>query len=1150
MYCKICGEELTENSKICPNCGAELKQNISDNEKAEDGNNDSPTSSTANKEDVNEKIEGKNCPNCVSTNIKVIKIKLILSLTWFVSILLISVPYIGKYIFISVSALVIYVLYSDKILLKCNDCSKLWISSYKKSTSKIITKIGKALLTTFLIVLIIGVLFSSGSVDVKRQIDLARENTEEENYEAALDKYEQALSNWDEEDNYPFSKEKIQNEYKNTQINKQISTIGQKNWVVTFDDIIYKPVIDNNENIYIASNKRVLTAFDQSGSKKWEFKTNKTEEGFSPPIVTEDRIFLTGGNKLFALNKNGDQIWNYEFINVDNIFNPAISKNGMIYLGSDSYIYALNPNGDKIWQFKTGDTVTTLKIKDNLIYAGSFDNNFYALDKNGNKQWSYQADDSIYSFAVDKKNIYFGSNNKLYALNKKGKEEWIYEFKNNISIFNITVDNNGVIYLADDSYINENNTLYAISPTGDKKWSYHSQKESNISDPVVTVNGSIYFLSREGGHTKINIVNSDRTRMWSTQLETKANQPVLDKDNNIYFRSEENEKWKLYSLQGIPTTINQQFWASFDKEFQLKVKSNLSDTLLEKFIDHKSRTFKENSLVKLTVKPDQPYAFRKWEGDVFNSEEAKTMIRIDHNKEIKAVFDKYEGGNGTEKDPYLIKSAKQLDSIRFHLDCSFKQIADIDMSKYDWESIGDFTNIYQNKIYRGVFDGNSYEIKNIDPLQFGLFGRIDDTIKNVRIVNSYTASIDNGNSGILVGINDGIIINSKVNSDLKISDRRVGGIVGSNNGEIINCSFEGKIDGGKSYIGGIAGANEGLIKDSVVEGNLSISGSTIGGIVGHNKKGSIINSKYTGDMIDNKNNKGRSNNIGGISGINDNGKIELSVVKSKIVSEGSFIGGLVGQNNKGNITNTKTDVFIEGYKHIGGLVGINDKGFIDNSSVSGKIRGYEEVGGLVGFNKEGIIKKSKTNIDIVSDNGDTGGLIGYNFKGSVEKASSIGNLKDFNDSIGGLIGFNRESEVNKCFVDIKINGNEDVGGLVGTNAASLIKNSYAKGKIKGSIYVGGLVGVNTGEINKTYAAVEIVGNKSIGGLIGNDMKEFSLVENSYWDINKSNQTYSDGGRGKTTKEMFERRTYFAWDFNNIWMIQEEQTYPYLQWESR
>ena len=49
----------------------------------------------------------------------------------------------------------------------------------------------------------------------------------------------------------------------------------------------------------------------------------------------------------------------------------------------------------------------------------------------------------------------------------------------------------------------------------------------------------------------------------------------------------------------------------------------------------------------------------------------------------------FEGGNGTAENPFLVKTAEQLNSIRFGLDFHYKLISDIDLSKWgNWIPIG------------------------------------------------------------------------------------------------------------------------------------------------------------------------------------------------------------------------------------------------------------------------------------------------------------------------------------------------------------------------------------------------------------------------------------------------------------------------------
>lgn len=74
-------------------------------------------------------------------------------------------------------------------------------------------------------------------------------------------------------------------------------------------------------------------------------------------------------------------------------------------------------------------------------------------------------------------------------------------------------------------------------------------------------------------------------------------------------------------------------------------------------------------------------------------------------------------GSGTEDDPYLISTVEQLVEMRDGINSKhgtekyYKLTSDIDLSVIDnWEPIG---GAYSENEFRGVFDGDGHEIKNM-----------------------------------------------------------------------------------------------------------------------------------------------------------------------------------------------------------------------------------------------------------------------------------------------------------------------------------------------------------------------------------------------------------------------------------------------------
>jgi len=207
---------------------------------------------------------------------------------------------------------------------------------------------------------------------------------------------------------------------------------------------------------------------------------------------------------------------------------------------------------------------------------------------------------------------------------------------------------------------------------------------------------------------------------------------------------------------------------------------------------------------------------------------------------------------------------------------------------------------------------------------------------------------------------------------------------------------------------------------------------------------------------------------------------------------------------------------------VGGLVGTNRKGTITNCYSSGSISGISGVGGLVGEN-DAMITECYSTVSVLGSYG-VGGLVGAN-----------------GDPISGTI--------TNSYSTSSVVGIRDVGGLAGGNSGT-ITNCYSTGDVSGNEYVGGLVGYNTGivgysRIINCYSIGVVDGNTHVGGLLGQVARE---VVDSFWDIETSGQLTSAGGIPKTTAEMktMSMFTEAGWDFVEVWGIGEGQTYPYLR----
>lgn len=214
----------------------------------------------------------------------------------------------------------------------------------------------------------------------------------------------------------------------------------------------------------------------------------------------------------------------------------------------------------------------------------------------------------------------------------------------------------------------------------------------------------------------------------------------------------------------------------------------------------------------------------------FENTEGSTSVSV---KQKKSDNPKFEAGNGTETDPYIIATAAQLDEVRNFPSACFELSKDIDLSSYlnsnssGWTPIKDFT---------GKFDGKKHTIKglwiSLSSIDYvGLFANIQGSSDNK------SASVSN----LFVNISKKGITGGN----------RVGGICGNlSYGNIENCMVTGDISGG-GYVGGIVGRNSdnyynsSIISQCASSGNIIANSGSVGGILAYQNGACSIENCYS-----------------------------------------------------------------------------------------------------------------------------------------------------------------------------------------------------------------------------------------------------------------------------------------------------------------
>jgi hypothetical protein len=240
---------------------------------------------------------------------------------------------------------------------------------------------------------------------------------------------------------------------------------------------------------------------------------------------------------------------------------------------------------------------------------------------------------------------------------------------------------------------------------------------------------------------------------------------------------------------------------------------------------------------------------------------------------------------------------------------------------------------------------------------------------------------------------------------------------------------------------------------------------------------------------------------------------------------------------------------------------------IRNLTIDASVLGNRSQLGLFAhIGENGSVKNlNLEDIKVIGDNYSIylGGLCGSigdsEYKGGLVSNCFIkGSVVSGNDCVrvGGLSGYNNFSTITECSSDVMVlSGDKSsmIGGLCGLNYKGTIQNSYSLGTVAGgdaSEFVGGFVGWNDqAKITYSYSTGKTIGSFNVGGFCGHMSTGYiSEDKANFWDIQTSEKTKSDMGKGMTTSQMKISSTFVnaGWDLINVWDIGENQTYPFLR----
>lgn len=336
----------------------------------------------------------------------------------------------------------------------------------------------------------------------------------------------------------------------------------------------------------------------------------------------------------------------------------------------------------------------------------------------------------------------------------------------------------------------------------------------------------------------------------------------------------------------------------------------------------------------------------------------------------------------------------------------------------------------------------------------------------------------------------------------------VGCLAGNKSGDVRNCSASGTVSGG-NCVGGLIGYSSGPVNNCCSSGSVSGT-SSVGGLIGANGYGSVVSNCFSTASTKSKNDV--------------------------------YSGGLIG-GNSGKIIKCGASGDVAGYNYVGGLAGYSS-GTVEECTASGTVSGVDYVGALVGYNDDASTVKRSFASGTVRGRNHVGGVVGHNdYNSTIQQCFASGSVQGVY-SIGGLVGYNSAGTIEQSYATGDVSGDISVGGLTGYNYGNIL-DCYSTGMVSGQSNVGGIAGYNGSTIEQCYAMGTVIGTKDAGGAVGGG-GSYGIVTGSYWDTQTSGYGTSTGGQGRVSVQMKQKATYVAWDFDTVWGVSENASYPFLQ----
>ena len=541
-------------------------------------------------------------------------------------------------------------------------------------------------------------------------------------------------------------------------------------------------------------------------------------------------------------------------------------------------------------------------------------------------------------------------------------------------------------------------------------------------------------------------------------------------------------------------------------------------------------------------------------------EETLTLVQ-----EAKPLEAEEMEGDGSEANPYLIKTAAHMLSVRdaATVDATtyFRLENDVDMAAVtNWVPVN-FDGTFSRQIH---FDGNNKTISNFAPATWNYLAEPEEGSESTELVEmsaSYPSLF-----GVLYGSCQNLKVTGAKIEGAKSAAGILAGYVGTTDrpASVKNVSVQGSVSGTKDRIGGMSGvAQDATFEDCSADVTVTTTATDAGGFVG--KVQGTTSFKGCDVKVVLETSAAEKNRAGGFIGWNGSVKTtiedchvlvgsRISDKSSKSAKANANLGGFIGFGDNTDtvleIKNCSAKADVDA-----GSFGLQASAFIGtlsyastvtilNSSAEGTVTAAQNyVGGIVAYNGGGAqltITGCFFNGTLTGASG-VGGMVGgaENTPANISKCYMRGIITTTGHNAGGIVGLaNGAVDIQNCWTDVKVNmaSTQFGAGIVGGVQQTLsVKNCYALGEVNVSRGAGGIVGqvknqapvvegciawnsVTTNRTASQYSPGAIVANIQVDGKYA---KCYRKADMSFSDIAMKLVDHDDIENGRPALPVYE-----------------------------